>query len=146
MWWALTKGFDPAVSSPATDLWAGLGVRGGRVHADHGPARPDGHHPVTITPSGKKGSVVRGTLYVDQLVVGSTNVVKRHQLRRPAPTEPNANELVGIPTSTRSAELLSVGPPGTPGGRPAAAADSRRHIPARPPRSAEASPTRNKSA
>ncbi len=94
---ALTKGFDPAVSSPATDLWQGsVSLVGAFTLVTVQPGQT-ATIPVTITPSGPKGSVVRGTLYVDQLVVGSTNVVNDINFNDPAPTEPNANELVGIP-------------------------------------------------
>jgi hypothetical protein len=94
---ALTKGFDPAVSSPATDLWQGsVSAVGAFTLVTVQPGQTV-TIPVTITPSGARGSVVRGTLYVDQLVVGSTNVVNDINFADPAPTEPNANELVGIP-------------------------------------------------
>ncbi|HEY3609066.1 MAG TPA: S8 family serine peptidase [Pseudonocardiaceae bacterium] len=93
----LAKGFDPAVSSPATDLWQGsVSALGAFTLVTVQPGQT-ATIPVTITPSGPKGSVVRGTLYVDQLVVGSTAVVNDINYNDPAPTEPNANELVGIP-------------------------------------------------
>ena len=94
---ALTKGFDPAVSSPATDLWQGSVAAVGAFTLVTVQPGQTATIPVTITPSGRKGSVVSGTLYVDQLVVGSTNVVNDINFADPAPTEPNANELVGIP-------------------------------------------------
>jgi hypothetical protein len=94
---ALSKGFDPAVSSPATDLWQGSVSPVGALTLVTVQPGQTATIPVTITPSGPKGSVVRGTLYVDQLVVGSTNVVNDINFNDPAPTEPNANELVGIP-------------------------------------------------
>ncbi len=53
--------------------------------------------PVTITPTAAKGTVVTGTLYVDQLVVGSTAALNAIDFADPAPTEPNADELVGLP-------------------------------------------------
>jgi hypothetical protein len=55
---------------------------------------------VTITPSGPKGSTVRGTLYVDDLVVGSSAVLNT-AFADPADTEPNGDELTGLPYSYR---------------------------------------------
>jgi len=94
---ALTRAFDPAVSSPATDLWAGSVSAVGALTLVTVQPGQTATIPVTITPSGPAGTVVRGTLFVDQLVVGNAAVVNDINFADPAPTEPNANELVGIP-------------------------------------------------
>ncbi|HEY0807397.1 MAG TPA: hypothetical protein VGD84_20195, partial [Pseudonocardiaceae bacterium] len=94
---ALTRAFDPAVSSPATDLWAGSVMPVGAFHLVTVQPGQTATIPVTITPSGPQGTVVRGTLFIDQLVVGNTGVVSDLNFSDPAPFEPNANELVGIP-------------------------------------------------
>lgn len=67
---AHTKGFDPAVTSTPGDLW--IGSINPAVFA---PFTPVVINPgqtdtifVTITPSGTPGTVVKGTLYVDDLV------------------------------------------------------------------------------
>ncbi|HEX4705991.1 MAG TPA: hypothetical protein VH352_27995, partial [Pseudonocardiaceae bacterium] len=93
----LSKAFDPAVSSPATDLWQGSLATVGALSLVTVQPGQTATIPVTITPSGPKGTVVSGTLYVDQLVVGSTAIVNDINFSDPAPTEPNANELVGLP-------------------------------------------------
>ena len=94
---ALTRAFDPAVTSTATDLWTGSVSAVGALSLVTVQPGQTATIPVTITPSGAKGTVVRGTLFVDQLVVGATGVVNDINFADPDPTEPNANELVGIP-------------------------------------------------
>jgi len=62
---ATTLAFDPAVSSPLGDLWQSAldpTASFGAVIVDPGHT---GTVPVTITPAGPKGSVVSGTLFVD---------------------------------------------------------------------------------
>ncbi|HEX9334665.1 MAG TPA: hypothetical protein VF892_02220, partial [Pseudonocardiaceae bacterium] len=94
---ALSRGFDSSVTSQATDLWAGSVSPVGALTLVTVQPGQTATIPVTIKPTGPKGSVVTGTLFVDQLVVGSTLVVNDINFADPAPTEPNANELVGIP-------------------------------------------------
>jgi Peptidase inhibitor I9 len=94
---ASTKAFDPAVTSPATDLWQGSVATVGALKLITVAPGQTATIPVTITPNGKKGSVVRGTVYVDQLVVGDTAVVNDINFFDAAPTEPTGNELVGLP-------------------------------------------------
>jgi len=68
---AATQAFDSSVSSPPGDFWQ-LGTAAFAASAGYnlftvtpGQARTI---PVTITPSGPAGTVVRGTLYVDDFV------------------------------------------------------------------------------
>jgi hypothetical protein len=65
-----TKAIDTAVSTPITDFWAG--VMDGSFGIDGATIAPgqSATIPVTITPSAPKGTVVRGTLYVDDLLAG----------------------------------------------------------------------------
>ena len=62
-----TAAFDPTVTSPTGDLWlaaANPAALAGLSPTIVGPGRT-GSIPVTITPRGKPGTVVSGTLYVD---------------------------------------------------------------------------------
>jgi hypothetical protein len=62
---ATTLAFDPAISSPLGDLWQSAinpSVSFGAVIVNPGHTATI---PVTITPSGTTGSVVSGTLFVD---------------------------------------------------------------------------------
>ncbi|HYB26912.1 MAG TPA: hypothetical protein VEF89_09890, partial [Solirubrobacteraceae bacterium] len=66
---ATTAAFDPAVSSPTGDLWLQA------VNATS-PVTPvvvnpgmSATIPVAIAPSGRSGTVVNGTLYVDDLTI-----------------------------------------------------------------------------
>jgi hypothetical protein len=83
---AQTKGFDTAVTTPATDLWLGAVSNVGELNLVTVQPGETVTIPVTITPSGKKGTVVRGTLYVDQLAIDNSDV-----------SNEAANELAGIP-------------------------------------------------
>jgi hypothetical protein len=97
---ALTKGFDSSVSSTASDLWANSVALSNSLHLVTVQPGQSVTIPVTITPSGPKGSTVRGTLYVDDLVVGSSAVLNT-AFADPADTEPNGDELTGLPYSYR---------------------------------------------
>ncbi len=80
---AHTRQFDPAVTSDVGDFWQGsvnpaapfglLVVNSGQTATIH----------VTITPAGPKGTVVHGTLYVDDFVTSSSFL--------------SGDELVGLP-------------------------------------------------
>jgi hypothetical protein len=83
---AQTKGFDPAVTSSATDLWQGAVSDIGELNLVTVQPGQTVTIPVTITPSGPVGSTVTGTLYVDQLAVDNSDV-----------TNESANELTGLP-------------------------------------------------
>ena len=79
---AVAQAFDPAVSSPTGDFWE-LGVQPFAATASYrlftvnpGQTRTIA---VTITPSGPAGSVVRGTLYVDDFT-DSTQFLSGSQL------------------------------------------------------------------
>jgi hypothetical protein len=83
---AQTKGFDTSVTSPATDLWLGAVSNVGELNLVTVQPGETVTIPVTITPTGPKGTVVRGTLYVDQLAIDNSDV-----------SNDAANELAGIP-------------------------------------------------
>jgi hypothetical protein len=83
---AQTKAFDPAVTSPATDLWLGTVSAVGDLSLVTVQPGQSATIPVTITPSGAAGSVVQGTLYVDQLAVDASDV-----------TNESANDVAAIP-------------------------------------------------
>jgi hypothetical protein len=83
---AQTKAFDTAATSPATDLWLGAVSNVGELNLVTVQPGETVTIPVTITPSGAKGTVVRGTLYVDQLAIDNSDV-----------SNEAANELAGIP-------------------------------------------------
>jgi hypothetical protein len=68
---ARTLGFDPAVTSPVSDLWhqAAQLTNSGLTLFTVQPGRT-GEIPLTFTPAGHKGSWVKGTAFVDNLVIG----------------------------------------------------------------------------
>jgi hypothetical protein len=83
--------FDPAASTPIGDMWQ-LSIGGPLVVAP--PVNPGQSEtiPVTITPSGTSGTVVSGTLYVDDeqaLLFGGESLA------------PNGNQLAAIPYTYR---------------------------------------------
>jgi hypothetical protein len=130
---AQTKAFDTTVSSQATDLWQGTVSDIGDLNLVTVQPGQSVTIPVTITPSGAKGTVVTGTVYVDQLAIDLSDVENI-----------SANELVGIPyqyTVGRPAAILSAGRPvrprcrgGTSGRRRSSrAASTRAPARARPP-------------
>jgi Subtilase family len=88
---ATTKEFDPAVTTAQGDIWTasvqGLSVFGTFAPVTINPGQTSVIN-VTITPSGASGTVVRGTLYVDD-VVGSL----------PPYGTTTGNELAAIPYS-----------------------------------------------
>lgn len=94
---ALTKAFDPSVTSPAGDLWASSTAPATSLGIVTVAPGATATIPVTITPSAPKGTVVTGTLYVDNLVAGATPIVNAINYADPAATEPTAGELTGIP-------------------------------------------------
>jgi hypothetical protein len=94
---AATKAFDPAVTSTATNFWQSSVTPATSLTLVTVQPGQTVQIPVTITPTGAKGSVVRGTLYVDDLVVGSEGVLNAINYADPADTEPTGDELVGLP-------------------------------------------------
>jgi len=68
---ATMNAFDPAVTSPGGDLWF-VSLEGLAALASFDPVTLNpgmtGVINVTITPSGPSGTVVRGNLYVDDVV------------------------------------------------------------------------------
>jgi hypothetical protein len=83
---AQTKGFDTTMTSKATDLWQGAVSDIGELNLVTVQPGQTVTIPVTITPSGAKGTTVTGTLYVDQLAIDNSD----------NPNE-SANELTGLP-------------------------------------------------
>jgi hypothetical protein len=94
---AHTKPFDTSASSPATDLWLGSVTPVSTLDLVTVQPGQTVTIPLTIVPTGAKGTIVHGTLYVDQLVVGQTQVVNSLNMNDLAPTEPAANELAAVP-------------------------------------------------
>ncbi|HEY4019295.1 MAG TPA: hypothetical protein VGM75_11445 [Pseudonocardiaceae bacterium] len=99
--YALTKGFDPAVSSTATDLWATSVTPATSFTIVTVNPGQTVNIPVTITPTGQPGTVVSGTAYVDQFLATSTAETNAINFTDNANSEPNANELVALPYSYR---------------------------------------------
>jgi subtilase family protein len=93
---AITNGFDSSVTSTAGDLWQNSVRPSASLPLVTVQPGQTVTIPVTVTPSGPAGAHVSGTLYVDNLVVGSTPVVNA-LFGDTAPTEPTADELTGIP-------------------------------------------------
>ena len=62
---ATTAAFDPAVTAPTGDLWLGSTDPDATFAPYVVQPGQSVTIPVTITPSGKAGTVVSGTLYVD---------------------------------------------------------------------------------
>jgi hypothetical protein len=99
--YALTKGFDSAVSSPATDLWATSVTPATSFSIVTVNPGQTVNIPVTITPSGKPGSVVSGTAFVDQFLATTTAETNAINFTDTANYQPNADELVALPYSYR---------------------------------------------
>jgi Subtilase family len=97
---AHTKPFDSSVTSPVSDLWqtsvtpatSGLTV----FTVNPGQTRDI---PVTITPSGAKGTVVSGTAYVDDLVVADSPSLNAINYSIALPYVGTGDELAGLPYS-----------------------------------------------
>jgi hypothetical protein len=68
---ATTAAFDPAVKSTTGDFWLQAVNAGAPVNPILVGPGQTGTIPVTITPSGSPGTVVSGTLYVDDLTSAS---------------------------------------------------------------------------
>jgi hypothetical protein len=94
---AQTRPFDTSVSSSAGDLWTGAVTPATSLPLVTVQPGQTVDIPVTITPSAPKGSLVRGTLFVDNLVVGAEGVLNAINFADPADTEPSGDELAGIP-------------------------------------------------
>ena len=99
--YALTKGFDPAVSSTASDLWATSVTPATSFSIVTVNPGQTVNIPVTITPSGKPGTVVSGTAYVDQFLATTTAETNAINFTDNAAFQPNADELVALPYSYR---------------------------------------------
>lgn len=70
---ARTKAFDPAVTSPVSDLWQqSAKVSNAGLQLFTVQPGGTGEIPMTITPAGAKGTVVKGTAFVDNLIIGDT--------------------------------------------------------------------------
>jgi hypothetical protein len=90
---AVTKAFDPAVSSSSGDLWSVLEGVSSSLNVVIVPAGATTKITVTITPGGRHGSVHSGTLYVDDLTLAGFAVNKQGL----AFGNPNGDEIVAIP-------------------------------------------------
>ena len=91
---ATTLEFDPAVSTPLGDMWqvsVNPAISFGALIV---PPGQGGTIPVTITPSGPTGTVVTGTLYVDDM-----SLVDFGQFE-----VPNGNQVAAFPIPTRPAK------------------------------------------
>ncbi len=99
--YAVTKGFDSSVSSTATDLWATSVTPATSFSIVTVNPGQTVNIPVTITPSGKPGTVVSGTAYVDEFLALPTAEINAINFTDNAGFEPNANELVALPYSYR---------------------------------------------
>jgi hypothetical protein len=94
---ASTKAFDPSVTSTATDFWQSAVTPATSLNLVTVNPGQTVNIPVTITPAGPKGTVVHGTVYVDNLVVGATPQLNALNFSDGADTEPSANELTALP-------------------------------------------------
>lgn len=94
---ARTQPFDTSATSPATDLWLDSTTPLAAMRLVTIQPGQSAVLPLTIIPAGARGTTVRGTVYVDQLAVGQTPVVNSLNMNDLAPTEPTANDLVGLP-------------------------------------------------
>ncbi|HEX3778758.1 MAG TPA: protease inhibitor I9 family protein [Pseudonocardiaceae bacterium] len=99
--YAVTKAFDPNATSTATDLWATSVTPATSFTIVTVNPGQTVDIPVTITPTGKKGSVVSGTAYVDEFIATGTPEINAINFTDNANFEPNADELVGLPYSYR---------------------------------------------
>ncbi|HJP80009.1 MAG TPA: hypothetical protein VJ914_37400 [Pseudonocardiaceae bacterium] len=99
--YALTKGFDSSVSSTATDLWATSVTPATSFNLVTVNPGQTVNIPVTITPTGKPGTVVSGTAYVDQFLATTTAETNAINFTDTANYQPNADELVALPYSYR---------------------------------------------
>lgn len=99
--YALTKGFDSSVSSTATDLWATSVTPATSFNLVTVNPGQTVNIPVTITPTGKPGTVVSGTAYVDQFLATTTAETNAINFTDNANYQPNADELVALPYSYR---------------------------------------------
>jgi hypothetical protein len=94
---ATTRPFDPAVTSQVTDLWTSSVHPADSLTLVTVQPGQSTTIPVTITPSGAKGAVVSGTLFVDALVVGDAGVLSGTGQTNLGPLQANANEMAAIP-------------------------------------------------
>jgi len=99
--YALSKAFDPNVTSSATDLWATSVTPATSFTIVTVQPGQTANIPVTITPTGQQGSVVTGTAYVDEFLATSTPQINAINFTDNANFEPNGDELVGLPYSYR---------------------------------------------
>jgi hypothetical protein len=88
---AVTKAFDPAVTSSTGDLWPVLEGASGTVSPVYIPAGGSATITVQITPNGASGSNQAGTLYVDDLTIAGFFGLGFG--------DPNGDELAAIPYS-----------------------------------------------
>jgi hypothetical protein len=94
--YALTQNFDPNATS-AGDLWRTSVTPAASLPIVTVQPGQTATIPVTITPNGAKGSVVRGNLYVDQLVVTNGGLANSFNFSDFAAYEETGNDLAAIP-------------------------------------------------
>jgi hypothetical protein len=101
---ATTKAFDPAVTSSVSDLWQqSANVTNTNLSLFTVQPGQTRDIPVTITPAGTKGAVVKGTAFVDDLVVGDTPAWNAENFALPSdfatslPYVANGSELASLP-------------------------------------------------
>jgi hypothetical protein len=87
---AVTKAFDPAVSSSTGDLWSAFEGLSSTLAPVYIPAGGSATITVTIAASGASGSKHSGTLYVDDLTIAGFNGIFG---------DPNGDEITAIPYS-----------------------------------------------
>jgi hypothetical protein len=96
--YALTQNFDPNATS-AGDLWRTSITPATTLPIVTVQPGQTVTIPVTITPSGAKGTVVRGNLYVDQLIVTNANQANSFNFSDFGAYEETGNDLAAIPYS-----------------------------------------------
>jgi hypothetical protein len=94
---ATTQPFDPTVVPNATNLWQSAVTPATSMNLVT--VQPGQTVVLTadVNPTGLPGSTVSGTLYVDQLVVGSVPALYSYNFNDFGVTAPSANELAAVP-------------------------------------------------
>lgn len=101
---ANTKAFDSSITSPVSDLWQ-QSAKVTNTNLSLFTVQPGQTReiPVTITPTGTKGTVVRGTAFVDDFIVGDTPAWNAENFALPSdfptslPFVANGSELASFP-------------------------------------------------
>ncbi|MFL4952989.1 hypothetical protein ACJ6WE_38160, partial [Streptomyces sp. MMS24-I31] len=91
-----TRLFDTTVTSATDDLWQQSVRPAHRLRVLTVRPGESLDIPVTITPAGAAGTVVRGTAYLDSLVVGDAATWSSHRFSVTRPALATGNELAGF--------------------------------------------------